>query len=670
MSISLEQRSSRGVDHQRLFASSYRPDIDGLRGLAIIAVVAFHAFPTILSGGFVGVDVFFVISGFLISRIIFNELTSGTFDLGIFFARRIRRIFPALLLVLSATLLAGWFLLLPDEYKKLGRQVWGGAGFVSNFFLWKDTGYFDSAANLKPLLHLWSLGIEEQFYIVWPLLIWATSRTRASLRIVIFTILIISFSMNILETPIDSVAAFYSPATRVWELLAGASLAWASVKTDSRLTSALANPRFSFNVQSSFENSLESTFGVVLIVMTALWVTAENAFPGWWAVLPVAGAVLIINAGSDAWVNKRILSSRPMVWVGLISFPLYLWHWPLFTFVRIVNSREPAAEVKVALICVSVVFAWLTYKLVELPIRSLSIRITRTAGLTILMIVAGFSGFLIYSNDGLAHREIALKQKSNDFQFPPLFRNKCLLTESPDSGDWCNDGNIQGDPEVALLGDSYATSYSQLLLNLTKSWSFSFKQFGRGQCPPLLDFGPRVCSEAAAHYLNFSVHSPSVKKIILAGAWPSYVNGKTYDWLTPPQPTSSGDFKTSFRKTLEFLQGHNKNVIVFLAPPSGSRPKSCAIRPFGPTTRDYCALPLSVALHLDHGSRKIVQDLVAEFPLVRVFDPYPYLCDGALCTVMDGEKVLFIDADHMSAFGGEFLAARAQLQLKTLLLAR
>lgn len=204
----------------------YRSDIDGLRAVAILSVVGFHAFPFWVKGGFVGVDIFFVISGFLISTIIFGNLERNTFSFIEFYSRRIKRIFPALLVVLIACFAFGWFALLADDYKQLGKHMAAGAGFASNIVLWNESGYFDKAAETKPLLHLWSLGIEEQFYIVWPLLLWFAWKSRFNLLAMTFSVVAVSFVLNVRGIRTDAVAAFYSPQTRFWELLVGSVLAW------------------------------------------------------------------------------------------------------------------------------------------------------------------------------------------------------------------------------------------------------------------------------------------------------------------------------------------------------------------------------------------------------------------------------------------------------------
>jgi peptidoglycan/LPS O-acetylase OafA/YrhL len=313
----------------------YRPDIDGLRAIAVLAVVAFHAFPNWVKGGFIGVDVFFVISGYLISTIIFENLDKGTFSFSEFYARRITRIFPALILVLVACFVFGWFALLADEYRQLGKHIAAGAGFISNIVFWNEAGYFDNAADTKPLLHLWSLGVEEQFYIVWPLLLWFAWKRNFNLLTITILVATLSFIINIKGVQQDPVATFYSPQTRFWELLCGSLLAWmtlykmnawttAKSKLDGCLALAVYREKHPTNGKT-LSNFL-SFVGLILLTYGFCRINKELSFPGKWALVPVVGSVLIIAAGAKTWVNRVILSNKVLVWFGLISFPLYLWH--------------------------------------------------------------------------------------------------------------------------------------------------------------------------------------------------------------------------------------------------------------------------------------------------------------------------------------------------------
>jgi peptidoglycan/LPS O-acetylase OafA/YrhL len=289
---------------------SYRPDIDGLRAIAILSVVGYHTFPNLIPGGFVGVDIFFVISGFLISSIILKGLNSSTFSFSKFYARRVKRIFPALIVVMATCLVFGWFVLLPDEYAQLGKSVLGGAGFAANLVLIRDSGYYfsETSGATSPLLHLWSLGVEEQFYFVWPLLIWAIFKLGLRFIPSIAGIAIASFVICLLWVGTDSSLAFYSPISRFWELSLGGVLAYLGMNARSGDKPWVAN-------------NVKAICGVTLLVSSLACVRSDG-FPGWLALLPAIGSVLLISAGKDTWFNKVVLSNKVVVWVGAISYPL------------------------------------------------------------------------------------------------------------------------------------------------------------------------------------------------------------------------------------------------------------------------------------------------------------------------------------------------------------
>jgi peptidoglycan/LPS O-acetylase OafA/YrhL len=503
----------------------YRADIDGLRAVAVLAVVGFHAFPNWVKGGLVGVDIFFVISGFLISTIIFDSLERNSFSFLEFYSRRIRRIFPALLLVLIASFSFGWFWLFADEYKQLGKHIAAGAGFVSNFVLWNEIGYFDITADTKPLLHLWSLGIEEQFYIVWPLLLWAAWKTRVNLLTITLLVAIVSFALNINGIGKDAVATFYSPQTRIWELLAGSTLAWITLykqttffKVKHRLYQWIGVVVYA---QASEANgkmlrNVQSVFGVLLIGISFLVVTKGKSFPGWLAVLPTLGAVLIISAGTNAWANRTLLSNRVLVWFGLISYPLYLWHWPLLSFARIVESQSPSQEIRIVIVCISILLAWLTYRFIEKPVRFRLQGKSRTVILASLMVMIGCIGYNTYDRGGLPFRmqseseflgyfenerpEMRYFQKINLFT---LWKDECAffdvdkyragklagVTDSKPRealASSCFERNLTYDKAVLLWGDSNAQVLSPgLQKNLPSNWQLL--QIATSGCSPKLD---------------------------------------------------------------------------------------------------------------------------------------------------------------------------------------
>jgi len=445
----------------------YRPDIDGLRAVAILAVVAFHAFPTWIRGGFIGVDVFFVISGFLISTIIFENLDKGTFSFTEFYARRVRRIFPALIIVLIACFIFGWFVLLADEFNQLGKHIVGAAGFVSNLVLWSEAGYFDNSAETKPLLHLWSLGIEEQFYIVWPLLAWFAWKRKINLLTLTAYVALVSFALNIQQISQYPVATFYSPLTRFWELSCGTLIACYSTNKVESFTHAknwihsLLSKIFHGDEQRKDSRALAdiiSFFGPLLLAYGFWRINKESDFPGYWALVPVLGAVSIISAGPLALANRTILSNKVAVWLGLISFPLYLWHWPILSFGRIIYHEAPPVKFRLLAIAISILLSWLTVKLIEKPMRFGNQRTRlKVATLTALVFTTGVVGFVASRTDfseSLTYEKMRIKRKGEHAIGSSLswYRGK---------DDWLFLGNLH-DNTVAKLKLANVPSESQI----------------------------------------------------------------------------------------------------------------------------------------------------------------------------------------------------------------
>ncbi len=371
----------------------YRGDIDGLRAIAVLSVVLYHAFPGYLKGGFVGVDIFFVLSGFLISQIIFRSLSTGSFNFFEFYSRRIRRIFPSLILVLSFCMIIGWLTLSSPEWRLLLKHILGAVFFVSNILLWQETGYFDTESTTKPLLHLWSLGIEEQFYLAFPLAVWCTWKLKKVFVFVLAGMCISSFLFNIYTVRFDAVADFYSPFTRVWELLAGSLLAYHVHSTrDNAKTIKTSVEKFAVWA------NLVSSVGLAL-VFSSMFLMKELSFPGFWALVPVIGTCMVVFAGNRASLNNELLSLKPLVWIGKISYPLYLWHWVILTFLRINQGKVVDNYSRILAVLLSIVLAWMTFKFIESPIRNGLNTWIKTVSLMIAMgALAIISGSLYAAN--------------------------------------------------------------------------------------------------------------------------------------------------------------------------------------------------------------------------------------------------------------------------------
>jgi peptidoglycan/LPS O-acetylase OafA/YrhL len=340
---------------------AYRSDIDGLRAVAVLSVVGYHTAFWRMPGGFVGVDVFFVISGFLISSLIFEEVRRNRFSIAEFYSRRVRRILPALLLILAAVEVMGWWMMRPLALRSLAQMALGGSFFVPNLMVWLQTGYFYDV-NARPLIHLWSLGIEEQFYLLWPPIILIFWRKRFGL--ILGSIAALSLLADLWLVRHHQPVDYFFPFTRFWELMAGAALAWRERgPIDKALGAENGAPLWLRNIFAAV--------GLIILLGCDFVLEPGGGFPGWPALFPVGATLLMIAAGPDAWINKRLLAAPIAVFFGLISYPLYLWHWPVLSYLWIAEPAGLGGRAKAAAILASIVLAWATYRFLEMPIRSL-----------------------------------------------------------------------------------------------------------------------------------------------------------------------------------------------------------------------------------------------------------------------------------------------------------
>jgi peptidoglycan/LPS O-acetylase OafA/YrhL len=475
---------------------NYRPDIDGLRAVAVLAVVGYHFFPNWIKGGFVGVDIFFVISGFLIGGILLDMLRKEQFSLLEFYGRRVRRILPALILVMVSCLAFGWFALLPDDYQNLGKHTAGGAGFIANLMFWQEAGYFDVAAERKPLLHLWSLGVEEQFYIIFPLFLWGLWKKNLRLATFVVLLALLSYKWNLETYKKSPDFDFYMPMTRFWELLAGVLLAlWERRRTQQnvgtlttgnsifpirakkflvpikeRITCALRQLLFREQEIVAKENgcafrSLLSCLGILLLAIALVKAQTEH-FPGKQALFPVLGAVCLIAAGPRAWWNRVLLACRPAVWIGLISYPLYLWHWPLLSYARIILGEMPDRMFRIGMLVVAVGLATATYWIVERPVRfGKRARGIKTIILLGLLVGMGSVGEYVFWKEGMPARKslpvkenVLAKIDANLFDKNPENHSCEHLADYQADKEYqtCDYHNVNGKETVALVGHSHS----------------------------------------------------------------------------------------------------------------------------------------------------------------------------------------------------------------------
>jgi peptidoglycan/LPS O-acetylase OafA/YrhL len=658
----------------------YRPDIDGLRAIAVFFVVSFHAFPNRIQGGFIGVDIFFVISGFLISSIILASLEKDNFSFVEFYARRIKRIFPALLLVLIASYLFGWFVLLADEYKQLGKHIAGGAGFVSNFIFWNESGYFDNSAETKPLLHLWSLGIEEQFYILWPLLLWFAWKYRLNLLTISIFVVVTSFILNINNVHSNTIAAFYSPKTRFWELLIGSILAYLTLSKHNILSTYrqwldkllgiiiyATPPKADGNTLSN----VQSFLGGLLIFIAFFNVTKENLFPGWWAVLPTTGAALIIGAGRQAWFNRMVLSNRVLVELGLISFPLYLWHWPLLSFAQILAGSKPTQGIRIAAVAVSIGLAWLTYRFIENPIRFGNHSKIKTIFLFISMIVVGSVGYNCYRQDGFVSR---LNQQSfkNVFTYKTHWigwQNCDAVQASASQSGGCKILKQNKPIDIAVIGDSHAGHLASGFKQLFSSRKENVAIMLSAGCYP---FFP-LTEEGQAYFncgnnfiekaLLFAENTPSVKLVVLSGYAAFALYGKPYyEKINISQEQflrNQKAFESGLQKTLMRLTKANKKIVYIVDSPELYKdPRSCVRSKFI-NFSSACSIDI---LKSDFIARispyyKIIEENKKAFPNVIFSNTEEIFCDADRCYGVKNNVLLYASRDHLSPDGSRYFVS-------------
>lgn len=623
--------------------SFYRPDIDGLRAIAVLAVVLFHIEPALLPGGFAGVDIFFVISGYLITGNISRDFYSPQgFSWREFYRRRALRILPVLFVVLLVTLLVGHFTLLPEDLDELGRSALASVFSVANIYFayFLDVGYFADDSSLQPLLHLWSLGVEEQFYFIWPvILVFLLARfARGGALSVTALLIVASFILAELSLSRSPMFTYYMLPTRAGELLIGALLALFLSRTRS-------------SMPAWFYFSL-GLVGALLVIASLAWVTEDMGFPGVNALPSTLGAALLIWAGSQKVVGiSRILSLRPLVLVGLISYSLYLWHWPILSFYRyIYGVVEPLAGMM--LFGVMVAFSVASYRWVEKPCRKISWSFNRVITRLVVVntvVISGISaaiwlsgGLGFYSFDSQYQTKLkALSPAPAAFSYPYVCQRP-LLTDNELQSSACVI-NPKKPPSVLLWGDSHAAHYVGMLGAFAEKEGFSFRNAAHSSCPPLLagaertqrsDLLPKCISsiDTVRQYLgNYST-------VILAASWVSYFD-------------RSDSFLDDLEATLRLLGGQGKSIIIL-----GQVPNFKAMNRKCPQV----ALKLPIVAcdtHSAASNSRVSQvnskliELASRYPGVHYFDVRDYLCHLQQCSPYLDGRLVYFDASHLSMEG-------------------
>ena len=600
---------------------AYRPDIDGLRAIAVLSVVLYHIGLGVTPGGFVGVDIFFVISGYVISRSLVADLQKGQFSVTGFYERRVRRIFPALFVVMMATSIASAVLFLPSYLVDYSRSLIGAATFTSNFYFWKNSGYFANGANLRPLLHTWSLAIEEQFYIFAPLTLFAIHRyARKRWLLVLAPAALASLGLSIWATDIGPTANFFLLPMRAWELLLGAVL-------------ALRPPP---QLRWRWLRELLAVGGLALLAWPVFFYTSATPFPGLAAVPPCAGAALLIYLGSGAgsWVT-RLLSLPPLVAVGLISYSLYLVHWPIVSFVTYCDLRAPVAADAGWILAASLVLATLSWRFVEQPFRNRNLRLPRWAWLgggAAAMALAAGVGLAGVATQGLPGRFPRSVERESQ-QPSSLGRdNVCFLGNNPHLRSWnaaaCTITH-GGGGRVLLWGDSYAAHYVAGIETLASAIPYTIIQYTAAGCPPVLSYSAYNrpnCQRFNQNAISI-IRRNHIGAVVLAARWVDL------------QRRGLGELDS----TLDALARLGVTVYVIGQSPMFTADVHIIALRQG-ADRASGAWPISFAPDLN-------RRLAAVVGRDRFIDPLAHLCTADVCPYRADGRLLYADEGHFSVPG-------------------
>lgn len=632
-----------------------RRDIDGLRALAVLPVVLFHFGFNTFSGGFVGVDVFFVISGFLITSILFREISAKRFSFVDFWARRARRIIPALTVVMLVTLALGWLLLTAKDFSELGRTVRYQSLFISNILFMREDGYFQPASDLKPLLHTWSLAVEEQYYIFFPLLMAVLVRYVRHWRWMLLGLLLISFGLNIAWIEHKPEFTFFSLPTRAWELLCGAMLA------------VMPAPR---QAVRPWLYQMVGIAGLASVLVAVFTFDRSTVFPGWAALLPVLGTTALIWSGAQgpSWA-ARLLSLRPLVWIGLLSYSLYLWHWPIYVYANAISIDGIQPLEALAWMALAVGLAWLSLRYIELPFREkrlLGERKSILAGAVVAIAVLVAVGSAIRSADGIPGR---LSGKALEYAQAREWRAgqmKCMVVTQDKSIDKaCLVGGEQStQPTQAFWGDSHAAALMPAIEANARRDGRSVWLFSMSACPPILSDEPRQrCKEFNQQTMD-KVLSLGIKDVVLASNWSLYVYGREDGdrkvLLNAHDDTAQAEERmaAALRARVAALRAAGVQVWLFKEVPlqrKGAINRLTSLARIG-RSAEGLGRPLDEHLARQHFLGNLFTSMSEADPGVHVIDPTPMMCADGVCSIEVNGHSQYKDEDHLSDIGSARLS--------------
>ena len=665
----------------------YRREIDGLRAIAVVSVILFHANFDIFSGGFVGVDVFFVISGYLITKIILTEIRLGKFSIVNFYERRARRILPALFLVMLVCVPFAWFWLLPIDMKDFSQSLIAVSFFASNILFWREGGYFDTAAELKPLLHTWSLAVEEQYYVLFPLfmiLFWKLGKRW--ILVMLGLLFIASFIVAQYVSYVDPVAAFYLLPTRAWEFLIGTFAAFLQYKLNR-------------NKFSKITKEIGGWIGIALILFAVLTFNKATPFPGLYAFVPTLGTILVILFATKQTNVNKFVGNKAFVGIGLISYSAYLWHYPLFAFARHISLTEPSHSIFLILSLLSLIFAYFSYRFIETPFRS-KIRFDRSLIFTFAIMLSFI--FILFGLYGHKSNGFQSRLNSNIISKVPdmlLFENQVrecwqIVEGNSATSSSCTLGANNGPIVFGLLGDSHAGSLLHVLDQETKKIGLKGKNYSYRSCPPLSTAKPYtqgrhelLCNDLRKNFFRAINTNPSSipDVVIVSSRWTFLMEKEPFNnreggvehgnsWLWDFTATTTGgnysdNMRSEITESIQMILNAGKVVIlIYPIPEMGWDVPRLLLRNLlfnKNISSDFASVSYDRFLERNKSTIEMLDAIDGGNNLIRII-PQKVLCNSFIkdrCAAHLNEQSLYFDNNHLSNKGAEIVLQEVIFEL-------